>query len=98
MKTFESLNQELGKNYMALALQYGQIELKKGLSLHSIDALEKEYPGKIRSFYDKEAFFLFQVGNRFSVCYDPEDVINHMEDFGRILPFSVSYNTSKEPA
>jgi hypothetical protein len=55
----ETDQEALGSHYMDLAIQYGFIELQKDLTLYTIDALEAENPGHIKSFLAKtQRFYL----------------------------------------
>jgi hypothetical protein len=84
--TLETLEREnMGRNYMGLAIQYGFIELKKGLSLYSSTGMEslglKDSNGVKAAFPEGEFFFVQDKGEKQIIfdCYYPLHVIDVME-------------------
>ena len=77
----------MGNGYMALALKYGHIELKKGLSLHTVADMEAIGDKEIKSFFP-EAAFVFRQGKIISECTDPGQIIDYLNaDMAEIIQF-----------
>ena len=82
--TLETDRESLGRHYMSLAVQYGHIELKRGLSLYTIkgfaDLKEKEH---IKSFFPEGAFYFVEKETQkrtlITECFDPFHVVERME-------------------
>jgi len=76
----ETERETVGRGYMALAIQYGHIELQTGLSLYSgsgLKSLGMKEKKSGKPFIPTEPFY-FMTGNVFSECYDPCEIIDRM--------------------
>jgi len=94
--------ESIGRHYMSLAVQYGHIELQKGLSLYTsagIETLGLKTNEGIKVAFPSGAFF-FVTGEYIFECLDPFHVLDCMEGekeraaCGNVLP--INYNAAKE--
>jgi hypothetical protein len=94
--------ESIGRHYMSLAVQYGHIELQKGLSLYTsagIETLGLKTNEGIKAAFPSGAFF-FVTENYIFECLDPLHVLDCMEGekekaaCGKVLP--INYMAAKE--
>lgn len=83
---------DMGRVYISLAIQYGRIELKKGLLLYTANALYAEGNSEELKFFFPEAAFFFKQNKKIFECTDPTMVIDCMEndETGIVLPIVYS--------
>jgi len=83
--------QNMGNEYMRLAIKYGHIKLKEGLSLYTAAGLETEGLNRdnIKLFFP-EGIYFFKEGKTIFECTDPLQVIDCLEDetvaYGQTVP------------
>ena len=71
----------MGRNYMALAVQYGHIELKAGVFLYSGKGL-KELADKAGKALFEDGEFYFMKGRYIYGCYGADNVMDCIEADG----------------
>jgi hypothetical protein len=83
----ENSREIMGLHYMRLAVQFGSIELKRGLSLFSGAGIQNM--GLSKDVFPTENFYFLENEKIITDCYDPLDVLRFMEaenEHGFVLP------------
>jgi hypothetical protein len=91
----ETEKETIGRRYMALAVQYGHIEIQQGLSLCTTAWLVGMgiNENELKSFFPDGAFY-FVDGKIITECLDPFHVMEYTEGeaaeaaYGHVLPIA----------
>jgi hypothetical protein len=100
----EQDRESMGRGYMALAMKYGQIELKEGLILYSGKGLRarcaKDPTDSDGKPLFSDEYYYVEKGKYLYDCTDPGNVMDFIEEeqkeaiYGTVLP--ITYETNKE--